>query len=95
MRRPALREQTARAAGAGVLKTAALATHRHAHVGGLGPHAELVEQSQQMRVGTDVVHDEPAVDRHRTRVRRDDVVGVRVPAEPVVGLEQVHVEAAL
>ena len=46
------------------------------------------EEPEQVRVGALVVHDEPGVERGTPPVGGGDVVGVRVPAEPAVGLVQ-------
>jgi hypothetical protein len=89
------REQPERAARAGVLQPAALAAHRHAHLGVPGGHPELGEQAHQMGVGAGVVHQEPAVQRQHTAVAGGDVVGVRMPAEAVLRLIQGHVVPAL
>ena len=51
----------ARPRAPGVLEAALLAAHAERHVAGLGRHAELPEQPQQVRVGALVVHDEAGV----------------------------------
>ena len=83
-----LGEDAAHAPGARVLEAAPVAAHRHAHVGGLGLHAELAEQPEQVGVRAQVVHDEATVDREEPAVAGDDVVGVRVPTETGLGLVQ-------
>ena len=90
-----LREQAAEPAGARVLEAAARAPHAHRHVRLLRRHAQLAEQAQEIRVGAAVVHDEAGVDVDGAAVGRGQLVGVRVPAQPVVGLEQRDVVAAL
>ena len=76
-----------------VLQAAALAAHRHAHVGGAGLDAELAEETQQVRVRAVVVHDEPGVDRDDAVVGGEHVVRVRVATEARLGLEERHVVA--
>ena len=90
-----LGEDPAESLGPGVLEPAAVAPHRHAHVGRLGLHAELAEEAQQGGVRAQVVHDEPAVDGHDPAVGRDDVVGVGVPTEAGLGLVEGDVALAL
>ncbi len=90
-----LGEDPAESLGPGVLEPAAVAAHRHAHVGRLGLHAELAEEAQQGGVRAQVVHDEPAVDRHDAAVGRDDVVGVGVPTEAGLGFVEGDVALAL
>ena len=90
-----LGEDPAEALGARVLEPAAVAAHRHAHVGRLGVDAELAEQAQQRGVRAQVVHDEPAVDGHDAAVGGHDVVGVRVATEARLGLVERHVALAL
>ena len=81
-------EQPADAPGACVLQPAVIVAHRHRHVGLLGGDAEVVEQSAQRRVGAVVVHQERRVDADDVAVAAVEVVGVRVPPDPGVGLEQ-------
>ena len=64
---PRLGEHARRTAAAGVRQSAALARDAHAHLGGLGRHAELAEEAQQVGVGPLVVDDEAAVDAQRGR----------------------------
>ena len=90
-----LREQAGHALGARVLQAAAVAVHAHRHLGFLGGDAELGEQPQQVRVGAVVVHQERRVEPGDLPVRHGDVVGVRVPTQPVVGLEELHIELPL
>ena len=90
-----LGEDPAEALGARVLEPAAVAAHRHAHVGGLGLHPELAEEAQQRGVRAQVVHDEAAVDGHDAPVGGHDIVGVRVATETRLGLVERHVALAL
>ncbi len=90
-----LGEHTAESVATRVLETAAGAGHRHRHVARLGLDPELREESDEVRIGLPVVHDEPAVDGHDPVVGRHDVVGVGVAAEAVVALEEGHVVVAL
>ena len=85
---PGLREQTAHAPAAGVLETASVATHAHAHLGAPHLHAELGEQPAQQGIGDVVVHDETAVDRVPAAVDVGDVMRVRVTPESGLRLEQ-------
>ena len=57
---------------------------------GSGSDAELVEEPPEQRVGAVVEHDEARVDGGRSAGNLD-VMGVGVPAQPVVALEQRHV----
>ena len=82
------RKQPADAACACVFEPAGVVAHRHRHVGLRGGDAQLVEQPAQRRIGAVVVHQEGAVDADDEPVAPVDVVGVRVPAEPGVRLEQ-------
>ena len=88
-------QQPGQPAAARVLQAAAGAGDRHAHVRLLRRHAQLGEQPPQVRVGAQVVHDEAGVDAAQHAVGADDVVGVGVPAEPVVGLVERDVGLAL
>ena len=72
---------------AGVLGAGGLVADAHRHLGVAGLHAELGEQPAQQRVGAVVVHDEAAVDA-QVAVEGRHGVGVRVAAEPRLGLEQ-------
>ena len=81
------REDTAGAERAGPLETGGVVADRHRHVGLLRRHAELGEEPEQGRVGAPVVHDEAGVDRQPAKALLHHV-GVGVPAEPVVGLEE-------
>jgi hypothetical protein len=85
-----LREQPGRAACPGVLQPGRVVPHAHRHLGVLRGHAELAEQADEVRVGRVVVDDEARVDAD---VRQ--VVGVRVPAEARLGLEERDVVRAL
>ena len=58
------------------------------HVGVLGRDAEFVEQPAQRGIGAVVVHEEGRVHTDDLAVAAVDVVGVGVPAEPGVGLEE-------
>ena len=87
------RKQSGKPEGARVFERCLVAAHRHRHLGVLCLHAELVEQAQQLGVGAQVVHDEAGVDRVLTAGVRDDV-GVRVAAQPGVGLVERHVAPA-
>ena len=82
------REQPAEAAGARVLEAAAVVAHRHRHVGVLGGDAEIVEQPAQRGVGAVVVNQERGVDADDVAVAAVEEVGMGVPADPAVGLEQ-------
>jgi hypothetical protein len=82
------REEPARAARPGVFQPAALAAHRHAHLGVAGGDPKLTEQAQQAGIGTRVVDDEAGVEGHQPAVTGGDVVGVGVAAQPVVRLVQ-------
>ena len=87
-----LGENPTQPAPAGVREPAGPAGDAHAHLGRLGAHVELPEQAQQVGgVGAVVVHDESAVDAQQPAVRGRDVVGVRMSAEPALGLEDGHV----
>ena len=86
-RRPG-REQAADAPGAGVLQPAVVVAHRHRHVGLLGGDTEVVEQPAQRRVGAVVVDQEGAVDADDVAVAAVEIMGVRVPPDPGVRLEQ-------
>jgi hypothetical protein len=67
-----------------------LVADAHRHLGVLRGDAELAEEPDQVRVGRLVVDDEAGVDAHGTQV-----VGVGVPAEAVLGLEERDVVLAL
>ena len=90
-----MREQPRHSLCARVFQPAAVAAHAHRHLGFLGGDAEFAEQPQQVRVGPLVVDQKARVEPGEASRCQCDVVGVGVPAEPVVGLEQLHVEAAL
>ena len=75
------REQPTWSQGAGPLQPGLVVAHRQRHLRLLRLDAELGEEAQQRRVGAPVVDDEAGVDREVA-----DLVGVGVPAEPVVGL---------
>ena len=79
--------QAGQAALARVLQAAAGAADRHAHLRGLGGHAEFGEQAREQGVGALVVDDEAGIHADRGPRRRRDHVGVGVAAEPPVGLE--------
>ena len=82
-----LGDNAAQPAAAGILQPALLAPHAHAHLGGTHLDGELAEELAQPGVGHVVVDDEPAVDGVPPAVRAADVVGMRVTAEPVLGLK--------
>ena len=92
---PRVGEHAAEPARTRILEPAAVAAHGHAHVGGLRLDPELVEQPEQVRVRAVVVDDEPAVDREHALVGGEHVVGVRVTAQPRLGLVERHVVVAL
>ena len=89
----ALGEEALQAAPAGVLGPAASSRYAHAHLGVAGLHAELGEEPEQQGVGALVVDDEAGVDA-QVAVAARHVVGVRVPAEPRLGLEEGDVVAS-
>ncbi len=68
----------------------AVVAHRHRHVGVPRRDAELGEQPAQRRVGPVVVDEERRVDSDDVPVAVVDVVGVCVPAQSNVCLEQRH-----
>jgi len=55
-----------------------------------GLDIQFAEQLAQPRIGQVVVHDEGAVDCELLTVGVDDIVRVRMAAEPLVGFEQDH-----
>ena len=89
-----LDEYAAQSAAAGILQPAPLAPHAHAHLGGAHLHVQLAEELAQPGVGLVVVDDEPAVDGVLPAIRIGDVVGVRVPTEPVLRFEKDDVVGA-
>src|SRR5680860_9082 len=80
---------------AGVAETAALTRDAHAHLCGPGRHVELLEQAAEQGIGQVVENDEPRVDRCGRAVAHRDVMGVRMPADARVGLEERDVVGAL
>ena len=82
------RDQPAEAALPGVLQAAAGAADRHAHLGDLGAHAQLVEQPGEQGICARVVHDEPGVHGQFAPVGGGDLVCVSVPAETLLRLEE-------
>ncbi|MCY1233306.1 hypothetical protein D9M72_458440 [compost metagenome] len=74
-------------AGAGIFQAAAVAAHRHAHLGVLRLHAELREEPQERGVGAFVVDDETRVHAEVRAALLPHVVGVGMPAQPGVRLE--------
>ena len=84
-----LREEAAHAAAA-VFEVGANAGHGKAHVGRHGVDAEFGEQPHQARIGLVVVHEEAGVERNRA-ARAVGQHRMRVPAQPPVLFEQVHV----
>ena len=89
-----LGEHAAQPAAAGILQPAPLAADAHAHLGGTHLDVQLAEKPAQPGVGHVVADDEPAVDRVLTAIGVGDVVGVRVAAEPLLGLEEDDVVGA-
>ena len=89
-----LGEYAAYPAAAGILQPAPLAADAHAHLGGTHLDVQLAEEPAQPGVGHVVVDDEPAVDSVLPAIGVRDVVGVRVAAEPVLGLEEGDVVGA-
>jgi len=85
-----LAEHAADPASTCVLQTTSLAPHAHAHLGGAYLDIQFAEQLAQPRIGQVVVHDEGAADCELLTVRVDDIVRVRMAAEPLVGFEQDH-----
>ena len=83
---PAGRDDSLATQGAGPLQVGVVVADRHRHLRLLRGHAELGEDPQQRRVGASVVDDEAGVDAQPGAGGVDDVVGVGVPAEAVVGL---------
>ena len=83
---PAGRDHSLATQGAGPLQVGVGVADRHRHLRLLRGHAELGEDPQQRRVGASVVDDEAGVDAQPGAGGVDDVVGVGVPAEAVVGL---------
>ena len=85
-----LAEHAADPASTCVLQTTSLAPHAHAHFGGAYLDIQFAEQLAQPRIGQVVVHDEGAIDCELLTVGVDDIVRVRMAAEPLVGFEQDH-----
>src|SRR6185312_12274442 len=85
-----LAEHAADPASTCVLQTTSLAPHAHAHLGGAYLDIKFAEQLAQPRIGQVVVHDEGAADCELLTVGVDDIVRVRMAAEPLVGFEQDH-----
>ena len=88
---PALGEQAVESDSAGVGQAAPVAGDAHAHQRRAGLHAQLAEQPQQVGVGPLVVDDEAGVDAQPMPVNGGHVVGVGVPAQTPIGLEERHV----
>ena len=88
------RGQAGQAAVPGVAEPAARARHRHAHLRALDGHAKLAEEPGEQRVRAPVVHDEAGVEEDIRAVGAGQLVGVRVPAEPVRAVEEHDIVAA-
>ncbi len=86
-------KQPSESEGAGIFESDVVGAHRHRHLGLLGGHTEFGEHPAQRRIGPVVVHQKRGIDGDEIAdwsVRVDDGVGVRVPAEPLIGFIQRH-----
>jgi hypothetical protein len=90
-----LGEHSAGPPAAGVLQAAALAADAHAHLGRRDLDPELGEQLAKLGVGAVVVHDEAGVDADLGATAPRQVVGVGVPAEPVLAFVERDVVSPL